>query len=209
MKKYFYLLFGVLTIINFTSCTVSKEYVQFVTKKDEIKTPSSKNVMLFSSNSVSLKEFKKTFAKNFKDQKDFSNKYIKDFAVALKNNNLFSSVVTDTITSNFDDLNKNNIDYIIHISNVEIMNRVEWTQGAMNVNGMGMQPPTSTEYCVINVKVEVYNTQKDKEIIEFVAIGEESVFLFDFTKTFKKAKERSINHIINYLKSGRTTYDKY
>ncbi|WP_439128398.1 hypothetical protein [Polaribacter sp.] len=209
MKKYYFLLLSIFTIINFSSCKVSKEYVQFVTKKDDIKEPATKKVLVFSSNTVSVKEFKKTYAKNFKDDKGFSNKYIKDFSTVLRENKLFSNVVIDTITSNFNDLNKNKVDYIIHVSNVEIMNRVEWTQGAMNMNGVGMQAPTSTEYCVINVKVEVYNIQKDKEIIEFVAIGEESVFLFDFTKTFKKAKERSINHIINYLKSGRTTYDKY
>jgi hypothetical protein len=73
----------------------------------------------------------------------------------------------------------------------------------------GMDTSTSVEYCVINVKVAVYDTKNDKEILDFIAIGEASVFFFNFTTTLEKAKNRTIDHIINYLKTEQTTYEKY
>ena len=79
----------------------------------------------------------------------------------------------------------------------------------MNGGMGGMQSSTSIEYCVITVKVEVYDAKTEKEILDFVAIGEKSVFMFNFTKTLQDTKARTITHIINYLKSGRTTYTKY
>jgi hypothetical protein len=141
----------------------------------------------------------------------FVKDYLNEFSDKLIFSNLFDDVLIDTKSSTYEALDKGNADYVIHFSNIEIKNRIEWrSSGGMGMNGMGgMQTSTSVEYCIINVKVEVYDTKNDKEILDFVAIGEDAVFLFNFTKTLQETKIRSINHIINYLKSGKTTYDKY
>lgn len=184
--------------------------MQYISKKEEIKTPATKKVVIFSTDDVSINEFTKTFEKNFKDKKAFTSSYLNDFKSKLKESSIYEEVFVDVNNTSYESISKSNADYIIYFANFEIANRVEWRNtGAMGMNGIGGMQTTSVEYCVINIKVEIYDTKSDKEIIDFIVIGEESVFLFDFTKTFNKAKERSINHIINYLKSGRTTYDKY
>ncbi|TMM32051.1 hypothetical protein FDT66_00875 [Polaribacter aestuariivivens] len=197
-------------IFNMTSCKVSKNYVQFISKKEDIVAPKTKKVLAFSTENVQVSNFTKTFDKNFTTTNDFTSSYLNDFKQQAIASNLFSEVFIDTKNTSYTSLKKENADYIIYFSNVHISNRVEWTSaGGMNMNGMGMQAPTSVEYCVVTVKVEVFDAKTDKEILDFVSIGEESVFLFDFTKTLLKAKERSINHIINFLQSGKTTYKKY
>ena len=212
MNRKVILVLSVITILaSFSSCIVSKQYVQHISKKEEMVTPQTKKVLVFATDDIKVSEFKKTFDKNYADKSDFTTAYVNDFAQKSKINNLFSDVFIDADSRTYETLNKNNADYIIYFSNLEISNRYEMVQsaGGMGPNGMGMQTSTSVEYCVITVKVEIYDAKTAKEILDFVVIGEESVFLFDFTKTFLKAKERSIDHIINYLQSGKTEYKKY
>ena len=212
MKRKGFLVLSVVAILfSFSSCVVSKQYVQHISKKEEIVTPQTKNLLVFATDDVAVNEFKKTFDKNYTDKGDFTTEYLNDFSQKVKINKLFSDVFIDTESETYATLNKNNTDYIIYFSNIEISNRYEMVHhaGGMGMNGMGMQSSTSVEYCVLTVKVEIYDAKTDREILDFVVIGEESVFLFDFTKTLLKAKERSIDHIINYLQSGRTEYKKY
>ncbi|TXD53955.1 MULTISPECIES: hypothetical protein [unclassified Polaribacter] len=211
MKRNILLLIAVFCLLSFTSCIVSKQYVQYISSKEEIIEPQTKNVLVFATENVRVNEFSKTFQKNFTDKKEFTASYLNDFLQEAKSSDLFSNVSVDVLNSTYSSLNTEYVDYVIHFSNFEISNRIEFQQtGGMGMNGMGgMQSSTSIEYCVISVKVEIYDTINNKEILDFVVIGEEAVFLFNFTKTLQKAKERSITHIINYLKSGKTQYEKY
>ena len=198
-------------VFSFSSCKVSQDYVQHISKKEDIVAPKTKKVIVFATDDVRIHEFKKTFEKNFKDKRYFTENYLKEFSQKLYANDVFSRISIDTNNFEYSSVDKSDADYVIHFSNFEIKNRVEWSNtGGMGMNGMGgMSNSTSVEYCIINVKVEVYDAKSDKEILDFVAIGEDSVFLFNFTKTFQETKERSINHIVNYLKTGKITYDKY
>ena len=63
----------------------------------------------------------------------------------------------------------------------------------------------STEFCVVTTKFVVYDIKKQKQLLEFDAIGESSVFMFDFTKTLLKAKARSIENAVKYIKTGKTS----
>ena len=198
-----------LMIFSLTSCKVSKDYIQYISKKENIETPNTKKVVVIASDDVKVNEFKKTFEKNFTDKKDFSVKYLKDFSKKLNLNNLYANVSVDENNTSYDSVDTSGADYVILFSSFEIANRVEWSHsGSMNGIG-GMNTSTSVEYCIINVKVEVYDTKTNKQILDFIAIGEDAVFLFNFTKTFNETKLKSINHIINYLKSGKVTYQKY
>lgn len=197
-------------LFSLTSCKVSKEYVQYVSKKEEIINPSTKKALIFVSGDIQINEFTKTFDKNYKDKSEFVSSFLNDFKEQVAANNLFVEVYLDSESQTYDEINKVDEDYIIRFSNVEISNRVEWTGGGgFGVNGVGVQAPSSVEYCVIKAKVEVYDGKNDKEILDFIVTGEASVFLFNFTKTFNTAKERTIKHVVNYLKSGTTTYEKY
>ncbi|QTD37427.1 hypothetical protein JL193_15245 [Polaribacter batillariae] len=198
-----------IAVVSLSSCIVNKQYVQYISKKEDIKTPETKKVIVFATNDVRVNEFKKTFQKNFPEKRDFTFNFMKEFSNKGLANHLFSDILIDRDSFNYEDVSTKNSDYIIYFSNFEISNRVEWNNtGGMGVNGVGMNT-TSAEYCVIKVKVDIYDAKTDKEILDFVVIGEESVFMFDFTKTFYKAKERAVEHIINYLKSGKTEYKKY
>ncbi len=210
-RKTYYFLAATLFVFSFMSCKVSKSYVEHITKKEDFVTPKTKKVLIVASDDIRVNEFQKTFVKNFPEKSDFAISYLNDFSKKLNNNDVFSSVFIDTSNTTYESSNKENADYVIYFSNFEVTNRVEWHNSpGMNMNGVGgMNTTTSVEYCVINVKVEVYDAKTNREILDFVAIGEESVFLFNFTKTFREAKQRSITHIINYLKSGKVTYDKY
>ncbi|WP_299669383.1 hypothetical protein [uncultured Polaribacter sp.] len=208
MKKQLLLL--VIITILVTSCKVSRQYVQHISKKADIVAPKTKNVIVIATEEVTVNEFKKTFEKNFAEKRDFSLNYLNEFSEKLSASYLYADVSIDTKNSTYASVNKENADYVIHFSNFEITNRVEWRNtGGMGMNGVGGMQTTSVEYCIINVKVEIYDAKKNREVLDFVSIGEKAVFLFNFTKTLQEAKERSIDHIINYLKSGKTEYKKY
>lgn len=211
MKRNSVLILVLFTLFfNLTSCKVSKDYVQYVSKKEDITNPSTKKALVFVSGDIQVNEFTKTFDKNYENKNAFVSIFLDDFKQQVVANTLFEEVYLDPITQDYNQLNKADEDYIIRFSNLEISNRVEWTNtGGVAVNGIGMQAPTSIEYCVIKAKVEIYDSETDKEILDFIVIGEASVFLFNFTKTFNKAKERTLKHVVNYLKSGKITYEKY
>ncbi|WP_299013212.1 hypothetical protein [uncultured Polaribacter sp.] len=197
-------------VVTFSSCKVSKAYVQNISKKQDLVAPSSKNVLAFVSGDVLVNEFTKTFDKNYEDKNEFVAEFLNAFKEQANLNSLFQITTVDAGIERYEDLNKGNQDYIISFTNLEINNRVEFTSaGGFNVNGIGVQAPASVEYCVMKVKVEVYDVLTDREILDFTVTGEASVFMFNFTKTFQKAKERTMTHVVNYLKSGTTTYEKY
>ena len=193
-------------IVLFASCIVSKHYVGQIIKKDDIDNPSKKSVVVTVSDNVVVRDFKKTFEKNFKNNDGFVSSYLGKFTYELQKSNLFLDVDKKGV-NNFESLKEtSSADYIVDIPFFEIDNRVEVTHSG-SLNG-GMQT-NSTEYCVIHVKVVVYDVKKKKRIVEFLSTGESSVFLFDFKNTFNQAKKRSMIHIVNYLKTGKTQYDKY
>ena len=212
MKNAHLFLLMTLVIFSFTSCKVSKQYVTFISKKAEIETPETKKVILIATDDINVLEFTNTFQKNYKEKAAFSSQYLNDFSNKIKASKVFGDITYDISKETYASLNTADADYVIHFSNFEITNRYEWRQSGniAEMNGMGsMNTSSSVEYCVINVKVVVYDTKSDKEILDFIAIGEASVFFFNFTTTLEKAKNRTIDHIINYLKTEQTTYEKY
>ena len=212
MKNAHLFLLMTLVIFSFTSCKVSKQYVTFISKKAEIETTETKKVILIATDDINVLEFTNTFQKNYEEKAAFSSQYLNDFSNKIKASKVFGDITYDISKETYASLNTADADYVIHFSNFEITNRYEWRQSGNigGMNGMGsMNTSSSIEYCVINVKVAVYDTKNDKEIIDFIAIGEASVFFFNFTTTLEKAKNRTIDHIINYLKTEQTTYEKY
>lgn len=197
-------------ILIFTSCITTKHYVGQIIKKEDLDNPTKKSVVVTVSDNVVVRDFKKTFEKNYKDNDGFVSSYLGEVTYELHKSNLFLNVDKRGV-NNFEVLKEEtSADYIIDFPFFEINNRVEVTHTASsNPNNFGGTQTNSTEYCVINVKVVVYDVKKKKRIIEFLSTGESSVFLFDFKNTFNQAKKRSMHHIINYLKTGKTLYEKY
>jgi hypothetical protein len=193
-------------LLLLTSCEVTKHYVTQIIKKEDINTSKSKTVVVSGSDNVVINNFANTFEKNYKSKNDFVKMYIDEFSSQLKNNAIFFRVTNEAIRD-FDSLKAStNADYVIDLPYFEVTNRVVTTHSAPMPNNNFGGMASSTEYCVVNVKVVVYDIKNKKRIIEFLSTGEDSVFLFSFTKSLQKAKLKSITHIINYLKEGKTEY---
>ncbi len=210
-KKLSKLLVLVLSVYSLVSCAPIRHYISDIEKSEDISQLKSKQAVITASDDVLLSDFVNTFNKNFTSKIEFSEKFIYEFKRKLNGSVLFSNVEIGGINT-FDLLKESShTDYLIYLSDFEVLNRVEWRQSAapLGPNNFGMNHTTTVEYCVINVDVNVYDLKSKRRVHKFTAIGESSVFLFDFKKTFKKAKERAITHIINYLSSGKTLYKQY
>ena len=211
-------IFAFLTLIIFvlTSCKVSKHYIQPIVNFGVVDTQQNKKVLLTAIDSVSITNFDKTFAKNYKSKKDFVYEFIEDFNKEAANAKLFASTSIKSVnfwsnTSKNKTLVDSSSDYIINFSDFKIGNRIEtsFSSGAPDFNGIPQNTQTSTEYCIVEAKVTVYDIATQQKLMEFTTIGESSVFFLDFSKTFIKAKSRAIQHAVNYLKNGKTLYKKY
>jgi hypothetical protein len=219
MKKII-VLFAI-SLFTLTSCIVKKNYINRVVKDGNLESSSNKTVLITGVENIQLNNFVNTYEKNFPTDSLFVDSYVNEFITLADNENLFAEYIID-IHPSWEELNKginadktlldelftySEADYIINFSNFEITNRVETTYNpGIGTNGVGTH--SSVEYCIVNAEVMLFDVKEQKRILEFVTTGESSVFLFDFTKTFLKAKTRSIEHIVNYLKSGKTTYVK-
>lgn len=212
-----------LVVSLLTSCIVKKDYINRVVKEGEITSSKSKSVVLTGFDNIDLNSFKKTFAKNYPTNNEFIEAYISEFITESKKSGIYGNYKVE-VDDKWKELDKGinadravvdelfsnaNADYVITFSNFEITNRIETSYRAPISNNPATATHNSKEYCVLDVEVSIYDTQTKKRILKFVTTGESSVFLFNFSQTLLKAKKRSIQHIINYIKSGRITYNKY
>lgn len=205
MKKTVYFLL----VVFLTSCIVTKDYVVKIDKNENISNPESKKVVVTATDKLKLKKFVKAFNRKYKSNSDFVKSYLGNFTIEAEKNDVFDEI-------KFVDVNQLNLlkenskaDYIINFSSFEIINKFETRKSHVSRNGETPYSYDPTEFCVIKVNVKVFDVKTKKRILEFVSIGESSLFLFGYVKILEKAKSRSITHIINYLKSRKVNYKKY
>lgn len=210
--------------VSLSSCIVTKDYINNISKSGKILKPNSKSVLVTGVENIRVNNFKKTFKKNYETDTLFVDAFINNFTDEAKLNDLYSNLNIDR-ENNWELLTLNkkvnspevealyaltDKDLLIIFSNFEITNRVETSYvmsgGANNFGGGHTQ---STEYCIVNAEVLVYDLKNKNQILSFVTTGESSVIFFDYTNTLLKAKERAIKHAVNYLRIGKITYDKY
>lgn len=223
-KSIIYFLLIVSSVV-FTSCFVHKDYVRNIIKNEAIQKPKTKRVLITAADiNFNINSFEKTFDKNYGETFVFANEYASEVATGLINESVFSTVVIDEVnkwTLLEDGYNPNtiaeinsltekaNADYLISISNFTIASRYERVyvaSGGFNNPGGGHY--NNKEYGVVKAKVTVYDLKSKKKIVTFDTEGESAIFFFDFTTTLKKAKARSITHLVNYLKNGTVQYKK-
>ena len=207
MKKTNHLFFVLcISILLFSSCSGTKEYVSNVVVNKAITNPKAQTIVITATDSLRLNNFTETYKKKYKNNNDFAVSYSTEFSSEVKNNAVFSEIKLTTINQ-WDSLKENSTaDYIIHLSDFEITNRIENRDYS---SSSSYDHTVSIEYCVVNVKVIVYDVKNEKEILEFVSTGESSISFFNYAKSLEKSKSRSIIHIVNYLKSGKTNYKRY
>ncbi|WP_348745017.1 hypothetical protein [Tenacibaculum sp. 190524A05c] len=172
----------------------------------------SKSVLVTGLDFVTINSFNRTFSNNFKTNEEFVKSYIDEFIMLAKREGLFLKYETNEVR-NWRELSKGtkdssilyelpsniNTDYVIDFTYFQIINRISEVSYRDTNNKKGR---TTNERCILNVGVSIYDGKTRKKVLEFKSKGDTSVFLFNFKKTLLKSKSRSIQRIINYLKSG-------
>ena len=206
MKKTVYFLL----VVFLTSCIVTKDYVVKINKNKSISNSETKKVVVIATGKLKLKKFTKAFNKKYKSSSDFVKSYLENFTIEVEKNDVFDEIKIVGVNQ-LNHLKENSkADYIINFSSFEIINKFETRKySGPDSSEVLLDDRNPIEYCVIKVNVKVFDVKNKNRILEFMSIGESSLFLFNYVKTLEKAKSRSITHVINYLKSGKVNYKKY
>lgn len=216
MKKSKFLKIGSISLLLFlASCKSNIDYITNISKEGDLISLNSKSILVTGLDYVTINSFNKTFKRNFKTNEGFVKSYIDEFITEAKKKNLFlkykrnrvrnwmklsnggknsSSLSLYELPSNI------NADYVIDFTYFQIINRISTATFRDTNNKKGS---STNERCILNVGVTVYDGKTREKILKFKSTGEGSVFLFNYSKTLLKSKSRSIEHIIDYLKSGK------
>lgn len=222
MKKLSLFSISILSLLLFTSCLQTKYYINNVVKTSDIKNTESKSVLVTVTNNIEIDNFENTFDKNYESQELFIASYVNDFLAKGNSERLFANLNKDldskwsVLTRAYDPktyaqkesllASAKDQDYLIHFTNFKVSNRIDY-MSSTDIGVSNVDEDSAEEYCVIKAKVIVYDVKSKTQILEFMTIGESNVFLLDFSGAFREAKSKSVQHAINFLKSGRRKYE--
>jgi hypothetical protein len=179
-----------------------------------------RNVLVVGNSDVALREFIKTFNKNYTQKRIFVDEYISAISEKLKSDRIFmnvgldKSVRWDLMRSNsfskelslaVDSLvTGSNSDYLLCINDFDVDNRI---QTMMMGGGPGMpMTSSSNEFCVVTSRFQLIDTKTKRIVLEFESAGEGSVIFFAFEAALREATRKSIEHAIEYMKSGKIKF---
>jgi hypothetical protein len=201
-----------------SSC--ARTFITEISKDKDLKLNQS-DVLVVGNNNLSLVEFIKTFNKNYPGKRMFINEYISSVSGKLKSNKMFMNVGVDT-SSHWDLLRpsysfsaesikvidsliiNSHSDYLLKIHDFKISNRI---QTMMMAGGPGMpMTHSSTEFCIVKARFELVDVTTKKVAMEFESVGEAGVMFFAFEAALREANRRSIEHAIEYMKSGKVKF---
>lgn len=213
LKKVIY----IFVLISLVSCIPTKHFINNIHKTEKVL--KSESMLIVANKEVTVNSFKKTFKKNYESNEVFLKSFANDFKSSLNSSNLYTNLVIDLsdkwkalsegyskknndIINNL--LTKTDKKHLLYLKGVTIDNYVSSTYSpGFGPGSMGTH--NSTEFCTVSVTVVIYDVKAMKQVLEFESTGESSVFFFDFTKTLIKARDRSIENAIKYLKTGKTS----
>jgi hypothetical protein len=222
MKKGYLILVGFISLLFFqNSCT--RIYISEISRTPgfSIEQAKAKKTILVGCNEVMVNEFTKTFGKNYSSNRDFVNSYLQLLSAKLNSGKVLNDLTVDTSEEwdkirsysaaldnpkTIDDLFKNcTADYILYISRLEIANRIE-SRTQSTGGQMNQQVTTTVEYCIVRARFQIIDKNSRKRVFEFESTGEASVLIFAFEKALKDAIGRSIDHTVEYLKTGKKEF---
>jgi hypothetical protein len=209
-----------LALLLCSSC--ARTFIHEISRDNDLKLQQS-NVLVTGNNNLALNEFVKTFNKNFKDKRAFVNEYTSLVSARLKTNVMFTNVAVDTSSrwdwrrsysyssessKAIDSLITNcNSDYLLRIQDFEISNRIQ-TSTMMGGPGMPMTS-SSTEFCIVQSRFELIDTKTKRVVMEFESVGEAGVIFFAFEAALRQATSKSIDHAIEYMRSGKVKFTRF
>lgn len=225
MKINNFLIFAVISVQLFSSCTATRISEVKPYNSSEFHFGTNKTALLVSSDEVIVNEFTKTFSKKYKQKEDFVQQFDSLLVIKLKNENIFGNIKFDRsleLLSNdalvvnqnqqkkVDSLVANTTaDYLIKITRHEITNSIQGNPGMMLPiagGGMGMTGGGQSESCVVNSHFQVYDIKTRKKVLDFVSKGIAGVGLFAFEQALTNAISNSIKNSAIYLKTGNIKF---
>jgi hypothetical protein len=142
---------------------------------------------------VTLIEFKKAYARKYKSDEEFVEDYKNKFSAKLVS-------PTSSLKTSLDSSSA----YKLILSNFRISNRI--VRGAAGGGPNMPMATTSTEFCIVTARYKIIETATKEVIADFESKGESSVVLFAFEAALMKAIDKSMDHAISYLNSGKTQF---
>jgi hypothetical protein len=214
---------GILAVlIIFPACT--KIYINEISQSPgfNVKNENSKTAFMVSIDRVYVQGVSKAFDKKYNKNRDFVNDYAKIFTNRFEVEKIFSQVKTDTSSqwnlmkslavipgdfTSVDSLfNHCNADYLICLSDFEVYNYFTKpvTQNFGNMNGPTFT--SSQEFCVVQARIQIYNTKSRKIELEYLTKGEKKVILLQYQSALISAMNKSIDHAVAYMKTGKKDF---
>jgi len=181
------------------SCSY-RQYVTEIKKTGELQNTEKKTLLITSTTDVLKTGFEKTFKKVYSSDQEFVNDLTARYQKAFSASNMFSQVELDTEPpTSKKNSTDTNADYILNIRTILLTSK--YVTGAPMPNGMAS---TSTEYAVVTNKLSLYDVANKTRILEYTVTGEQSVVLFNFSKTLNKAIQKMVANSVKFIKTGET-----
>jgi hypothetical protein len=164
-------------------------------------------VIVYASNDVTVNEFKKSFNEAYLNGNNFS-KVITDTLSSIFNLRFPESEVIKAETDSIGLLNLNDSlrysymqkyrdssrdNYIIHVRKSTIDQRNQSNYNQFNKSA------TTTEYCTVNMLVDVYDLNGNKIVDSIIIEEEQASLLFGYKTCLKKAIDRAIKKVNNLI----------
>jgi len=214
MKKLFFI--PVLFII----CSCSSELLikdTYHARGIDFNRVQNSNIAIYGVNSITLSEFMKTFRDEYSDTTRLNDKILSEFSKEFKmlipsvslveKNAKVPLILTGEFSFKEDNskevsefFNGLGTDYLIFINNISVGNSLVYSTYFVT-SGQGIMNGGTTEQCVVNMEVELWDVHQQKRLMNFWAGGERSVVLFSFLTALNGAIDNSVETAVKYLKN--------
>jgi len=175
------------------------------------------NIAIYGVNSITLSEFMKTFRDEYSDTTRLNDKILSEFSKEFKmlipsvslveKNAKVPLILTGEFSFKEDNskevsefFNGLGTDYLIFINNISVGNSLVYSTYFVT-SGRGIMNGGTTEQCVVNMEVELWDVHQQKRLMKFWAGGERSVVLFSFLTALNGAIDNSVETAVKYLKN--------
>jgi hypothetical protein len=209
------LLFVSLLLITCSCSTALKIQESFRSEDIDFNRIKSSKIAICGVNTIILKDFIITFNDEYSDTVKINHKIFSDFENQFKLQipsvkSVEMSGTTPSFNTEFLSVEENmsqetsgyfsnlDADYLLFIDSLVINN--QWSYHSYSI-GNGMMGGGSTEYCVVDIKVELWNVTERKREMSFNAGGDDTVSFFDFLNTMNDAIENSVAAAVEYIKN--------
>jgi hypothetical protein len=68
---------------------------------------------------------------------------------------------------------------------------------------------SSTEFCIVKSTFELIDTNTKRVVMEFESTGEAGVIFFAFEAALRQATSKSVEHAIEYMRSGKVKFTRF